>query len=180
MRRAVYIVLLCISFLFIGYYAAMSDLKDPQEPVFSYEDGWVFEGNGQTGKLNRLKAFAPAVLEQNSARFSNTLPENLSGNSSFGFISHNISFSLLIDNEQRYEFFAEPNLTGIGYGRLIHDVNLEEEDAGKVITFEIYPVYNDYRGGIFDIFVCPTRMYNSIQEKRNYYKDANNRRKSRT
>lgn len=166
-RRTTYIIIFVFMFFSVAFYAVHTELLSTTEALYDYNDSWLCDNDGKQRNLNHLLPYAPGTPGQVTLRFTRTLPPSFSGSMSFGFISHDVSFTLLIGGEKRYEYLAVPNLTGIGYGRLIHNVSLESSDAGKAVTFEIRPVYEDCRGGIEDAFLCAPHVYGSLLLRKN-------------
>ncbi|NLC74439.1 MAG: diguanylate cyclase [Clostridiales bacterium] len=104
-----------------------------------FSEGWVTSAGEQSSLVDyaRTDDGGPVML-------SNTLPDAISDDDTLNFRSKNIEFAVLIDGEKRYVFTPDVGyIASKSYGTCFHCVELSSEDAGKTITFAMYPIYDD-------------------------------------
>ena len=97
------------------------------------------------------------------AVFTKKLPQILSVNDEFCFISNNSNVQVFIDGKLSYEFIAKKNLTGMGYGRAYHTVNMGPEDSGAEIKVAISSVFDTKSDGrIGRVSICEAPVFRAF------------------
>ncbi|MBE7008009.1 MAG: diguanylate cyclase [Ruminococcaceae bacterium] len=75
------------------------------------------------------------------------LPDTLAYNDRLCLTVSNARFTVFIDGVEAYSYGLPENLTGKGYGRAYHSINLSPEQAGKTVRIELVSVFDNHKGG---------------------------------
>lgn len=148
------LILICGYFLFFtDAYRLIRDERVNAAVVFS--DGWT-DDRGQTVDLEEVNTRDYGGV----ATFTKMLPPSIKPNDEFCFITANSNVTVWIDDVLSYEFIAQKNITGMGYGKAYHTVNLGSLDEGKEITVRLAAVFKSGAGGrIVKIRLCEAPVF---------------------
>ena len=92
------------------------------------------------------------------------LPEQITDSDCLCFESRNINFNVYVEGTKLYSFQSRPNLSGLGYGRAFHVVNLRTAYSGQTIKILMEGMYEGHKGGkIFGVYVSPAADYMHLQ-----------------
>jgi diguanylate cyclase (GGDEF)-like protein len=142
----IYIIVLGAILFYMAFWTDMFK-KVYADKVINLSKEWTLIDNGETrhvevDKLNASEydgeALLTAVLPANS---------DLISDKDLCFWSDNAKFKVCIDKKEVYSFDCEENLTGHGYGRKYHVINLSPNDASKSIEITLDTVFEDRSGG---------------------------------
>ncbi|MCR5686094.1 MAG: diguanylate cyclase [Lachnospiraceae bacterium] len=95
--------------------------------------------------------------------FKKMLPQDLKVNDELCFISSNSNVQVFIGDKLSYEYRSEENITGMGYGRAYHTVNMGPEDSGMEVRMLLTPVFEHMKGGrLASIYICEAPAFRSF------------------
>lgn len=97
-----------------------------------FDSGWCDE----EGNLYKLSEIKNSDYKNGVITLSKKLPIYLFDGECICFESKNVNIKVSLDKRRVYEFLAEENITGIGYGVAFHKVGISREDAGKTFIIE--------------------------------------------
>lgn len=97
-----------------------------------FDGGW----RDEAGKLYKLSEIKDSDYKNGMLTLTKTLPIYLFDGECICFESKNVNIKVSLDKRRVYEFLAEENITGIGYGVAFHKVGISREDAGKRFIIE--------------------------------------------
>lgn len=153
----IYGVMLIFTVCIAAYLASGFEHPSISDREFSYETafdtGWHTADGTEEINIAKLQKLESVVPNEEFSIY-NTLPEDMSGNSSLFFRSKNIFFSVYVDGELVYK--PEVN-ESIFYNKSMGThwscTDLSREDAGKEIEIRVRTVYKSARSGIDNIYI---------------------------
>ncbi len=130
-----------------------------RERIISFSEDWC----DPDGVLHNIEDLTAGNAE-NKLVLIKQLPEHLTDSDCLCFESRNTNFNVYVEGTKLYSFKSRPNLSGLGYGRAFHKVNLRAAYSGERVKFLIDGVYDGYDGGkIFDVYVSSAEDYVHLQ-----------------
>ncbi|MCR5451760.1 MAG: GGDEF domain-containing protein [Lachnospiraceae bacterium] len=167
LKKVQYIVYLAVLFAIFIYTLFFTDVFQPgvETRVKGYSDGWILQ-NGEEIKLDGIKdkKFSDTVTVEKK------LPEDIRSVDSFCFQSKNVNILAMIDGKEVYRFKSRENLTGAGYGFTTHEIGLDSDMAGSVISISYDSVLPGYTGGyIWGACICSGSDYIRMLTQQNMF-----------
>ena len=159
------IYLICL-LLLIGNLLFFTDfgklfLNDSINSIITFSDEWT----APDGSIVNLDDIAAGQYGE-SALFSKTLPKGLKPNDELCFITSNSNVTVWVVGTVSYEFTALENITGRGYGRAYHTVNLGAEDSGTKVYLRLSSVFRSNKGGrITSVCICEAPVFRAYALK---------------
>lgn len=153
----IYAGMLLALVFYVLFYTDITDVFRgyPNEHYQSFTSGWKSQ-DGSEASLKKL----PSSDADGRILLSNILPDVIPYGESLNLISHNIRFSLYLDDVKVYDYYPEKNLTGSGTGDVYHNISLTASDAGKTVTIEVLLPYVGESGGRFsDAVISNNRTF---------------------
>ena len=142
----IYICLLVSALIYMIFFTDIAR-HDYSDEVISLSKGWVLVSNGERMHFDVDKLSASQYGDSASLNALLPLDESLYYDKDLCFWSDNARFHVFIDGKEVYSYEPVANITGNGYGRAYHTVQLTKEDAGKSIDIELKTVFDDHTGG---------------------------------
>ena len=92
------------------------------------------------------------------------LPEHIKDSDCLCFESRNVNFDVYVEGTKLYSFKSRPNLSGLGYGRAFHVVNLKAAYSGQTVNILLDTMYEGQKvGRVFDVYVSSETDYVHLQ-----------------
>lgn len=144
----------CVAYLAVNpLLTGIPELQAKENVDFA--DGWTTaEGTSVSlDSLNDIAGFA-----DRGAIIQKQLPDEIESGDELDFISINLTFHVFCDDEEVYAFDPPTDTGGGPYASQFNFVHLSEEDAGKTVSIELYPIYS---GGaqLANVRVSQTNVY---------------------
>ncbi|MCR5452150.1 MAG: GGDEF domain-containing protein [Lachnospiraceae bacterium] len=143
------IIFFIISFIVLVFcftvedFTSSVDLKDPM--VYrDFSGGWI-DNRGKNVDLSTLWSNSNGIIN-----IYHDIPQNIRVGQNLHFLSHNLCFTVYVNDMEVYRFYPKPNITGKGYGDQYHEIDLVGFSTNDIIRMEIDSIYGHEKSGSLD------------------------------
>lgn len=156
--NAVYAIVFLVSMGCIIMTSGISDLMQgtKNEHMISFGANWELADGSKLSDISRI----PFSEDGSEVILRKQLPEQIYEGEALNFDSHNVYFTLYIENEERYRYYLDENLTGKGYGDAFHNIFLSKGMAGKMVEIHAQSAFQGEKSSGFEtVMICDHQVY---------------------
>ena len=130
-----------------------------RQRILAFSDGWMDE----EGAAHNIEDITAGEMKMGMF-LTKTLPEHLTDADCLCFESRNCNLNVWVEGSKLYSFKGRENLSGMGYGRAFHEVNLRAAYSGMRLRIEMSGLYEGHRGGnLTGLYVAAAPDYVHLQ-----------------
>ncbi|MBO4415702.1 MAG: diguanylate cyclase [Lachnospiraceae bacterium] len=148
------LILLIVNLLFFTDFKKYFSNQELYE-ISDFSTNWK-DRDGQTVDLDDVSA----VQYGGEAEYVKNLPGLIKINEELCFVSSDSDVTIWIDDRLSYEYKATENITGKGYGKAYHTVNMGPEDSGSTVRIKVTAVTDNLGSGrVGKIAICEAPVF---------------------